>query len=61
MIDLPESPKFTKFDATEANEWLGGAATVTSPKTLAELFELLGEVKRIGGVEADSRRIGFGA
>jgi len=53
--------EFTRLDMAEANAWLQGDATVGSAKTLAELFELRGETKRIGGANGPQQRIGFSA
>lgn len=52
--------EFTKFGIAAANAWLMDQPTVNSPKTLAELYELRGETKRIGDAPAAPQHIGFG-
>ena len=52
--------EFSKFGVAEANAWLNGTVTVGNPKSLAELYELQGEVKRIGNPPTQQRQIGFG-
>ena len=39
--------EFVPFTVAEANKWLDDAAVVTSPKSLAELYEIKGGVTRI--------------
>ncbi|MCL2595240.1 MAG: ATP-binding protein [Promicromonosporaceae bacterium] len=61
--------EFARFTATEANAWLDGAGLddaetakvgrVGGPVTLAELYERLGIVTRIGAPEAESPATGM--
>jgi len=52
--------EFTKLSVVESNDWLGGDPVVWKPMTLAELYELRGETKRIGEAKSSPQRIGFG-
>jgi len=53
--------EFQSLSAPEANEWLGGIATVDRPVTLAELFEKRGEITRIHRKTERNSRVGFAA
>jgi hypothetical protein len=50
---------FTEFSPAEAREWLGPSASApNTPKSLAELFELRGDVTRVQGLDHEDAHPG---